>query len=229
MNLGKKLVSVAAGVALVAGAGLAASAPASAAAKPAFKGATGIAVPMALIGAASAAGVTIAPIAPARAQATTDVVNVLFPVSGPLMDGVLHHRGGLSLTSATTQITLTVTSPTIEWATSGGDTAEIKGEIGGIPDSSPFAALNGQRAGIFKVSNFDEVIKKGKITKAGKMFKRTWTITQTGDVAVTDSQTVVDAINGFMGVPLFTAGMDFGTLDTSYTITHTCKTKKECA
>jgi len=229
MNLAKKIVSVAAGVALVAGMGAVAATPATAKDKAKIKGATGIAVPTALVTAAAGAGVAISPVAPATADATMDVVDVLFPVTGPLEDGVLHHKGGLSLASSVTNITLTVTKPTIEWPSSGGSTASIVGEIGGIPADNPFAGFNGQRLPIFTVTDFVIKDKAGKIKKNGKKgYTRVITSTLSGDVSVVDSATVVDAINGFMGVPLFTAGMDFGTLSTKYSVTRTCKTKKAC-
>lgn len=229
MNLGKKLVSVIAGVSLVAGAGVLAATPATAAAKAKVGGETIITVPLALIGAAGQAGVSITPIEPSRAQATTDVVGVTFPATGPAMDGVLHHRGGLSFASSNTQITLTATKPQIEWATSGGNTASITVEINGVPAASPFAALNGTRIPIFTVNDFVIKGKWGKATKAGKAWKQTYTTTMTGDVTIVDNQTVVDAVNGFMGAAIFTAGMDFGVLDSKSTTTHTCKTKKQCS
>ena len=226
---GKKIVSVAAGVALIAGAGAMAATPATAASKAKVGGETVITVPLALIGAAGAAGVTISPIEPSRAQATTDVVGVTFPVTGPAQDGVIHHLGGLSFASANTGITLTATKPQIEYATSGGDTASITVEINGVPSASPFAALNGTRVPIFTVNDFTVKGKWGKATKAGKAWKQTYTSTITGSVTVVDNATVVDAVNGFMGAKIFTAGMDFGDLASKVTTTETCKTKKQCS
>lgn len=230
MNLSKKVISVAAAAALVAGAGAMAATPATAASKAKVGGETIITVPLALVGAASAAGVTIAPVAPSRAQATTDVVGVTFPVTGPAMDGVVHHRGGLSFASANTGITLTATKPQIEYATSpAADTASITVEINGVPDGSPFAGLNGTRVPIFTVNDFTVKGKWGKATKAGKAWKQTYTSTITGSVTIVDNQTVVDAVNGFMGAQIFTAGMDFGDLASKVTTTETCKTKKQCS
>ena len=111
MNLSKKIISVAAAAALVAGAGALAATPASAKSKTPIKGTTVLEVPLTTVGAAVQAGITIAPIAPSRAQATSEVVGVTFPVSGPVMDGMVHHRGGISLASANTGITLTATKP----------------------------------------------------------------------------------------------------------------------
>lgn len=229
MKLAKKLVGLAAAAALVAGAGAMAATPATAAPKPVIKGETVIEVPLALIGAADAAGVTISPVAPSKAQATATVVGVTFPIVGPLLDGMVHHRGGLSFASSNTDITLTATKPAIEFATSGGDTATITAEINGVPSSSPFAALNGTRVPLFTVTNFAISGKWGKAAKAGKGWKQAYRATVSGDVSVVDNQTVVDAVNGFMGAPIFTAGMEFGELASAYTVTNTCKTKKECS
>lgn len=228
MILGKKIVSVAAAAALVAGAGALATPPATAAEKAKVDGTTVITVPLALIVDAQGAGVTVAPIAPSRAQATSDVVGVTFPVTGPALDGILHHTGGLSFASSITQVTLKATMPQIEWMTSGGDKAYITMEINGIPASSPFAAYNGTRIPFFTVNDFTMKGKWGKATKAGKAWKQTYTSTMTGDVVFID-KSAVDAVNAFMGAAIFTVGMDFGVLDSKSTTTHTCKTKKDCS
>ena len=234
MRISTKIISAAAAAALIAGGALAA-APAQAAAEK-VSGDTVITVPLALIQAAGAAGVAISAIEPAEANATMDSVGVVFPVVGPPMDGMVMHTGGLSLASSVTKITLTWEDPTIEYATGGpgaGTTAQIKGEIGGIPAGSGFEQLNGSRAAVFDVSNMKIVDKKGKIVKDGKKgFKRTWTQTITGDVTVVNSPQVVMILNGLLvgpGKTLFTAGQPFGELDTTWSVTRTCKTKKACA
>jgi hypothetical protein len=229
MNLSTKLISVAAAAALVAGAGAMAAAPASANSKPVIKGTTVLEVPLTTVGAAVQAGITIAPIAPSRAQATSTFVGVTFPVSGPLMDGVVNHRGGISLASANTGITLTATKPAIEYATSGGDTATLTIEINGVPDSSPFAALNGTRVPFLTITDFTIKGKWGKATKAGKSWKQTYTAEVAGDTGLVDNANIIGALNGFMGTTIFVAGLDFGPIASKYTITHSCKTKKECS
>ena len=229
MNLGKKIVSVVAGVALVAGAGAMAAAPAQAKSKAAIKGTTILEVPLTTVGAASQAGVTIAPVAPSRVQATSEIAAVTFPVSGPLMDGVVNHRGGISLASANTGITLTATKPAIEYATSGGDTATLTVEINGIPDTSEFAGLNGQRVPFLTISDFEISGKWGKATKAGKAWKQSYRAMVAGSASLVDNDTVIGALNGFMGTTIFAAGLDFGDIASEYTITNTCKTKKQCS
>lgn len=233
MNLSKKIISVAAGVALVAGAGAMAATPATASGKSGIGGTTIIEVPLALVGAAQAAGVTIAPIAPSKAQATSELVGVTFPITGPADDGALFHKGGLSFASSNTDITLTATKPVIGWATDGSsDDATIAVTVGGIPAGHPFASANGQSLPVFDVKGYDRVIKKGKPKGKGKNWTRVDTITMTGPVTVTSNTTVVDVLNGLLMAPggtLFTAGMDFGTLDSVETVTHKCKSKKACS
>ena len=233
MNLGKKIVSVAAGVALIAGAGAMAATPATASGKSGIGGTTIIEVPLALVGAAQAAGVTIAPIAPSKAQATSDLVGVTFPITGPADDGALFHKGGLSFASSNTDITLTATKPIIGWASDGSsDDATIAVTVGGIPAGHPFASANGQSLPVFDVKGYDRVIKKGKPKGKGKNWTRVDTITMTGPVTVTSNTTVVDVLNGLLMAPggtLFTAGMDFGTLESVETVTHKCKSKKACS
>ena len=229
MNLARKIVSVAAGVALVAGAGAIAAAPAQAAAKPVIKGTTVLEVPLTTVGAAMQAGVTIAPIAPSKVQATSDVAAVTFPVSGPLMDGMVHHRGGISMSSANTGITLEATKPVIEYATSGGDTATLTVIINGVPDSSPFAALNGTRIPFLTITDFAISGKWGKAQKAGKGWKQAYRAVVAGKAGLVDNDNVIGALNGFMGTTIFVAGLDFGDIASEYTITNTCKTKKACS
>ncbi|MGI9196724.1 MAG: hypothetical protein ACR2KE_04605 [Candidatus Nanopelagicales bacterium] len=232
MRITTKIVSIAASAALIAGAGAMAAAPAGAAGKlPQPQGSTVITVPIALITAATGAGVTIAPIEPAAADATMENVAIDFPVTGPNADGAVYHLGGLGITSAKTSVNLTWSKPTIEWPTSGdGKSAIIKGVIAGVPAGSGFEALNGQNATLFDVKNMVIKDTKGKIVKNGKKgFKRTDTQTITGDVSVVDNKTVVDILNGLLGVPLFTAAMPFGSLESVSTVTHICKTKKACS
>ena len=240
MNLSKKIVSVAAAAALVAGAGAMAATPASAKSKAAIKGTTVLEVPLTTVGAAVQAGVTIAPIAPSRVQATSEVAAVTFPVSGPLMDGMVHHRGGISLASANTGITLTATKPAIEYATSGGDTATLTIEINIVPvpprlassptpASSPFAALNGTRVPFLTITDFEIAGKWGKATKAGKSWRQTYTAEIAGKAGLVDNANIIGALNGFMGTTIFVAGLDFGDIVSEYTITNTCKTKKACS
>ncbi len=232
MNLGKKIVSVAAGVALIAGAGAMAAAPATASGKSKIGGTTIVEVPLALVGAAQAAGVTIAPISPSRAQATSDVVGVTFPITGPATDGALYHNGGLSFASSNTDITLTASKPLIGWATDGSsDDATISVTVGGIPDGHPFANANGQTLPVFDVKGYDRVIKKGKPKGKGKKWTRVDTITMTGPVTVTTNATVVGVLNGLLMAPggtLFTPGMAFGTLNSVETVTHNCKSQRAC-
>lgn len=232
MNLSRKVVSVAAGVALIAGAGAMAATPATASGKSKIGGTTTIEVPLALVGAARDAGVTIAPIPPSRAQVTSSVVGVTFPITGPATDGALYHNGGLSFASSNTDITLTANKPLIGWATDGSsDDATISVTVGGIPDGHPFARANGQTIAVFDVKGYDRVIKKGKPKGKGKKWTRVDTITMTGPVTVTTDANVVGVLNGLLMAPggtLFTPGMAFGTLNSVETVTHNCKSQRAC-
>lgn len=232
MNLAKKLVSVAAGVALIAGGGAIAATPATASGKSKIGGTTIVEVPLALIGAAADAGVTIAPIPPARALDTSDVVGITFPVTGPATDGAIYHRGGLSFASSNTNITLTASKPLIGWPTDFSvNDATISVTIGGIPAGNPFANINGETIPVFDVKGYSMLIKKGKPKGKGKKWTRVDTIRMRGGVTVTTSERVVGVLNGLLMAPggtLFTPGMAFGTLDSIETVTHTCTSRKAC-
>lgn len=233
MRITTKIIGVAASVALVAGAGALAAAPAGAAGKSGIGGTTVINVPMALIGAATAAGVVVTPIEPSKALATADSVGVTFPIVGPATDGAIFHTGGLQFASSNTNVTLTATKPTIGWATDGSsDDATITVTVGGIPAGHPLASANGSKLPVFDVKGYEMTIKKGKVTGKGKKWTRVDTITMTGPVTITTNATVVGALNGLLmkpGTTLFTAGMPFGTLDSVETVTHKCKSKKLCS
>ncbi|MEY3733076.1 MAG: hypothetical protein RL347_435 [Actinomycetota bacterium] len=230
MNLGKKIVSVAAGVALVAGAGLATASPAVAK-KATIKGDTNILVPTAIIQAAGAAGIVISPIDPAKALATMEVVDVQFPVANFVGDGIIRHRGGLSLASDASGVTLTFTNPSIQWGSGPGIEAgaQIFGTIGGVPDAAGGAQLNGNRAPLFDIKNAKVTSKKGKVAKDGKKgYKRTDRVRIVGDVSLVDNATVIGLVNQILATDIFVAGMPFGAADVETQVTIYCKTKKLC-
>lgn len=228
MKFTQKVVSLAAAAALIAGAGAAVASPASAKIKRTVSGGTAIEVPLELVSGAASAGVTITPIKPALAEATSNVVGIAFPAQLPKTDGVLPHKGGLSFASANTGVTLTFNNPSIEYPTSGGDTAVITGIIGGIPDDNPLATLNGKPVQLLDVKNFTVGWKIGKVKKVGKKFEKVLTQTMSGDVFVSSNGLIIDGVNALMGAPLFTAGMAFGALDTEWSVKVTCDTAKEC-
>jgi hypothetical protein len=230
MNVIRKLVSIAATAALVAGAGTIAAPPASAKVKRTISGSTILNVPKALIGQAVAAGVTIAPIAPARPEATTDNVAIDFPVTWPNADGILPHKGGLSFASSITEVKLTFSNPAIEYATGGGpvDTAVIAGTIGGIPEGNPLASLNGKPVQLLDVKNFKMKWNVSRPKKVGKKYQKTLTQTMSGDVFVSSDGVIIGDVNALMGAPLLTAGMPFGDLKTKWSVNVTCDTLKEC-
>lgn len=233
MRTSTKIVSVIASTALVVGAGALAAAPAGAKPKgPQPTGTTVINVPMAIITAAADDSVTIAPIAPSEGLATATSVGLTFPITGPAMDGGVNHLGGISLASGITGITLTLTKPVVSWPTGRAKplTGTISATINGIPDSVPLKTLNGTPINVFDVKNMKIVVTTGKVEKNGsKGYKRTDTQKITGVVTLYNNQLIVDGINGLMGTPgLFKPGMPFGTLDTSWSMTRTCKTKAEC-
>jgi hypothetical protein len=225
MRFSKKIVSVAAAAALVAGASLASASPAAAYKKATIKGDTNILVPTALITAAQGAGVTITPIQPARALATMEIVDVQFPVAGPVADGAIFHRGGLSFASANTDVTLTFNKPIVEWGSGPGIKAGaiIKGTLGGLE------AVNGLEVTLFDVKNIKASNKKGKVTRDGKKnFKRTDTTVVSGDVTLVNNATLVGQLNTILGVDIFTPGLPFGTTVIETKTTVFCKTKKTC-
>lgn len=229
MNLSNRLVSLGAAAALLAGAGAMSAMPASAKIQRTISGGTVIDVPLPLVTQAATAGVIIDTVKPAKAEPTMDTVSIYFPATFPETDGVLPHGGGLSLASSKSGVTLTLSNPWIEYATSGGDTANISGVVGGIPPENPLAKqLNGQRIDFLNVANFKINWKTSKVRKVGKKYQKTITQTMSGDVTMTSNAVIVGGLNTLMGVEIFTAGSPFGQLGTKWSVKITCDTLKEC-
>jgi hypothetical protein len=243
MNLSKKIVSVAAGVALIAGAGAMASAPATAAPKakkPTVKGESTISLPPSLVGAMAAKGITLNAKAGGKAtvDGSTGYTNLSFPVTGPVEDGIVSHKGVLEIVSAGTQVTLTLTNPKLTYDTDGSGTGQLGGVLNGLPVwMEPFSsALNGSFREPFDVTNLEITVKKGKATKFGKAgFKRTDRVSATGMMLYTDDQDSANIFNtallgpeGAATAPLFIPGMELGGIESNFSVTVYCKTAKEC-
>ena len=214
MNFGKKLVSVAAGVALVAGAGLAASAPAQAKALPKTGGKTIIDFKPEVVGALVAAGITIEATAPAT-FVTSPKVMLGFPVTGATGDGITH---------------------------SGSVTFKSTGNPAGIKGDNPVITLNDDNTATITVSVSGNpvpllVVKHDKIKysqwKIDKSHAK-WIVKRTvaigGAVHLTASQPIVDLLNGALGVTVFKADMGLGSSRTTVSEVKTCKanTVKAC-
>jgi hypothetical protein len=222
MHVGKKIVSIAAAAALVAGAGALTAAPASAKVKaPTVTGSTDLTVPLTVVTDAMAQGVTISPIAPAQVLATMETATLEFPVRYRRGDGIIGHRGGLSFASDNTGITIGLTNPDITWGT--GQFPVQRAQV------SFTNKLNGAIVTILDVRNIDITSKLGKPVKDGKSgWKRTDRVTFTGDAFIVNNPVAVKVFNEAMDAEIFTPGMAFGTIDSSSAITVYCKTKKDC-
>lgn len=238
MNLGKKIVSIAAGMALVAGAGALAATPATAAAKPKIKGSTTLSFPPAILEALAANQITFDAIDGGKVDidGSTGFANITFPVTGPVEDGLIKHKGTLEIKSGLTDVTLTITDPVVAYATDGSGTGSIGGVVNGLPSwTEPFASvINGTfRDPLFNLSDVKISIKKGKPKKAGKAFTRTDAVTITGDLSYNSSQDSANLFNAALtkfpaGPAIFTPDMELGVFEGKSMVTVTCKTAKAC-
>ena len=239
MNFGKKIVSVAAGLALVAGAGAIAATPATAAPKPKVKGATTLSFPPAILEALAENQITFNVTAGGKVEVdgSTGYANATFPITGPVEDGVIKHKGTLEIISGLTDVTLSVANPVITYATDGSGTGSIGGVVNGLPSwTEPFASvINGTfRDPLFNLTNVKVTVKPGKVKKAGKAFTRTDAVNLTADVSYNSSQDSANLFNAALtkfplGPAIFSVDMPLGTMDTKSTVTVTCKTKKACS
>ena len=237
MKLSKKIIGLAAATALVAGAGAMAAAPATAdyhKAKTKSKGGSVLSVPPGLVSTLAGAGVTLGVEGAAKAgiNGSTGYTEVAFPLAPkPKTDGVIPHKGTLTISSVGTAVTLDYGNPWIEYATSGGSGAELTGIINGLPDwMEPFSsALNGTRRATFVVNDWAGEWKKGKVRKVGKNYKRTDVFTGGGTVSVTDNQDSVNILNtALFGQSVLEPGQEIGTIQTDIKNTVTCTKKKTC-
>jgi hypothetical protein len=189
MNFGKKLVSVAAGVALVAGAGLAA-APASA--KMNVKeSSTTISFKKDLVSALEAQGIQITAQAPATWNSAK--AEIRFPVTKVTADGI-SHSGGITFTKGGSP--LTVTNPFI--ATPPGATdynVLVTSALGEIP----LLVLKNLKPNV--ACKVDGSHKK-------KWIKKTTTRVQ-ANVHLTSDPTVVSTLQALLS-PAFTADLGLG-------------------
>ncbi len=179
MSFTKKIISVAAGVALIAGAGAMAATPAAASKHVKISGKTIISFDKAL--APIVAGIEV--VAPATKSGTM----LGFPVTGADGNGVTH-SGGIKIGG------IEALNPVIIINTETGG-AIINVSVGGNP------------VPLFNVKNF----KAGKPSKKGKATTIVWS----GFLHMTDSQAIVDIVNGAIGQPVFTPDQGLGKIRTT--------------
>jgi hypothetical protein len=214
MNFGKKLVSVAAGVALVAGAGLAASAPAQAKPLPKTGGKTIIDFKPEIVGALVGAGISITAGSPAT-LATTPKVILGFPVTGASGNGITH-SGSVTFASTANPAGIKGDNPVI--TLNDDNTATITVSVSGNP--VPLLVVKHDK---IKYSQW-------KIDKSHSKWIVKRTVAIGGAVHLTSSQPIVDLLNSALGVTVFKADLGLGASRTTVSEVKTCKanTVKAC-
>ena len=217
MKLGTKIVSVAAGVALVAGAGLAATAPATAAPSkplPKTSGKTIIDFKPEIAAALVGAGIGIRATAPAT-FVTSPKVMLGFPVTGATGNGITH-SGAVTFYSAANPTGVTGENPII--TLNDDKTATITLSVGGNP--VPLLVVKHEKV---KYSQW-------KIDKSHSKWIVKRTVDLRGAVHLTSSQPIIDLLNGALGTTAFTADLGLGASNTKVTEVKTCKsnTTKGC-
>ena len=222
MHMSSKIVGLAAAAALVAGAGALTAAPASAKPKtPTMTGSTGLTVPLGLVAGATEKGVTISPIEPAQVLATMNTATLEFPVTYRRGDGIIGHKGGLSFASSNTGITIELIDPAITWGTGPSPVKRAQVTFTNV--------LNGTTVTFLDVRNVEITSKSGKPVKAGKSgWKRTDAGTFAGDAFIANNPVGVKVFNEAMDGEILTPGMAFGSIESSYSTTYYCKSKKDC-
>lgn len=208
MKLSKKIVSLAAATALVAGAGALTAAPAATAAGKATQGGkTIIDLKSSVAKALTSAGITITPTKPA-----TFAKGIIgFPVTAFDLEnaGTVDHSGAITFASKTNPTGVTGENPI--FTMTGSNTATITVTALGNP------------VPLLDVKH----VKMGNTTrKIDKSHKKKWVVKYTtvvrGDVHITNNQGVVDLLNSALSTTAFTADMGLGTLKTTLVETVPC-------
>lgn len=205
MKFGKKLVSLAAATALVAGVGLAAAAPASAKPKVTTKGTTTIKLAPAVGQLLASVGVTVQVTSPGKASG----LNLTFPIKPPVRGNVINHNGDLVFSKGGVPA-LTVPSPTIKLTDIPAGTGVVT------------AVIAGNELTVFELSG----LKSKTTTKTDKKKKtRTSTTIWRGNVALTSDAGLVSLLNSILGLPDGTLqpGAPLGTVQAKIIVTRSLR------
>jgi len=212
MKLGKKIVSVVAGVALVAGAGAMAAAPAQAKPLPKTTGKTTIDFKPEVVVEMVKAGISIEATAPAT-FVTSPKVMLGFPVTGAEGNGITH-SGAVTFKSTANPVGVTGSNPVI--TLNDDKTSTVTVSVGGNP--VPLLTIKHEKV---KYSQW-------KIDKSHSK----WIVKRTLDLrgAVHLAPGIDGVLNGALGVTIFTPDMGLGAANTKVTEVKTCKsnTVKGC-
>jgi hypothetical protein len=219
MRKSTTFLSAVSAAALVAGAGIAAT-PAQAKVTSQVSGSTTITLLTEVYSQFSVVGVQFQALDPATSTNPSGTQALHFPVTTPFKPGVVANTGTMAIGASLSRIDLA--SPHLEYATGAGATT------GRITFQDEADAVGGDRVAIFGVNNMTVKVTKGKVAKAGAVWKRTDRQRITGEVSIVDDPQIVSALNAYIGTTFFTPGMEFGTLDSKVTTTITCTTRKEC-
>ena len=220
MRKSTAFLSAVTAAALVAGVGIAA-APAQAKVTSQVSGSTTITLLPEVYSQLSTVGVQFQGLPPATSTNPSGTQALHFPVTKPFKPGAVANTGVMTIGALLNRIDLA--SPYLEYATGAGATT------GRITFQDDYAAVGGDRVTIFGVNTMTVKVTKGKVAKAGAVWKRTDRQLITGGVSIVDDPQLVSALNAYIGTTFFTPGMAFGTLDSKVTTTITCKTRRECA
>jgi len=211
MKLGTKIVSAVAGVALVAGAGLAATTPANAThgkGLPKTTGKTIIDLKPEIAAALVGAGIGIKATAPAT-FVTSPKVMLGFPVTGVEGNGI-SHSGSVTFYSTANPTGIQGDNPLI--TLNDDKTATITLSVGGNP--VPLLVIKHDK---LKYSTW-------KIDKSHKKWVVKRTVDIGGPVHLTSSQPIIDLLNGALGTTVFTADLGLGLASSKINEVKTCKT-----
>lgn len=212
------LIGAVAAAALVAGV---AAAPAQAKVTTQVKGSMTISILSTVRPQLGVAGVQFQALPPATLTDDASRLALTFPAAPPVERGVLRSAGTMAIGAALARIDLA--APYLEYTKKAGVTT------GRITFLDEYDAIDGERITMFDVDGMSVKVTKGKVRKAGAVWKRSDLQRITGNVSIVDDPQIVSELNAYIGATWFTPGADFATLSTTVTTTMTCPTPRQCA
>lgn len=231
MRISRRFAASAAALALVAGVGVVAAGPASAAHnhnQDTQSGNAVLKISPSFVTLAKTAQVTFG--AKGKYSTATTVNggrNITFPVNGTPIDGAVTTKG--KMTIAGPKGTMVFVNPIFGWATSATN-SRVQGSVTGVLHQMryPYSYLNSQTESLFDLTGVTSTVKWGKTKQLFGGATRTSTVTTTANVQMTQDANILDAMDWTVAAPLFQAGAAVGTVSVKDVVVHSCATAQEC-
>lgn len=231
MRISRRIVASAASLALIAGVGVAMSAPASAAHNHNQDTQSGKAILQlspSFVALAKTASVTFGVKGKYATKKTPNGgVSIEFPVTGDPVDGAIFTKG--KMTTSGPKGTMVFVNPIFGWATSQTN-SRVQGSITGVLHQMryPYSYLNGQTESLYDLTAVKTETTWGKTKQLFGGATRTSTTKVWANVQMTQDANILDALDWGVAAPLFQAAAPVGTAWAKQVVVHSCASAQEC-